>query len=366
MTKEDSKAAQVPALKASKAVGGAKFAICVPSSVISRANAKNLEQITHIAYQVAKAATIFQVSEIVILDVPDRRTNENDANKAVEMAGEQGNKKITFNLSNEDLGPAPSAEARKEDVKLQESDENEGNALLFATILQYFVTPPYLVKGVFQDSKFKHKFKYAEKLPKLSTLPFMNSNSSIKDFKEGLSIPKHTPKIKKKNKKVSALKKLQVTKYVNIGKATPLVLEGTEIPVNVRVTIDVKNRKVVSPQTAYGTSGTKGSFGYLVRYAKAFSAIFTELTFPNGYTESIYIQADEYFSPSETSLKTMERSREGTVLLVVGNLLDLKNSFAKESIPGVNEVTDMFDGEIKVPSGLRIEDAVMIGLTKAT
>lgn len=353
----------------SKEQGNSKYAICVPSSIISLRNARNLEQITNIAYQIARAATIFNVSEIVILESPSvtekQALNEAKNQKAVEVEGTGGNKKISFNLSDADIGDKTEAQNDAATQEVVEKGDNESNGLLFATLLQFFVTPPYLVKGVFQDSIFKHKFKYAEKLPKLTTLPFMNNNNVIKDFKEGLSIPKHTPKIKKKNKKVSALKKLQVTKYINIGQTKPLELNGAEIPVNVRVTVDVKNKKVVSPQVAYGVTGTKASFGYFVRYAKSFSSIFTELSFPEGYTESIFVRADDYFNSKKVDLPKISGTSTGQKLLVVSSLEDLNYIFEGENIPGVQNATEMFDGQLEVPEGLRIEDAVMIGLTRA-
>lgn len=363
---EKSKATKKP----TKEHGSTKIALCIPSSVISQSNARNLEQITHVAYQIAKAASVYNVSEIVVLDVPRaeeiQEKLEADANKAVQLEGDKGNKKIKFNISNEEI----IAETKKEDSSheqvLVELPINDNNALLLATLLQYFVTPPYLVKGVFQSSRFNKKFKYAEKLPKLGNLPFMNNNGVLEDFKEGLTVPKHTPKIQKKNKKVSAVKKLKVTKYVNIGQSKLLELNGVEIPVNVRVTVDVKNKKIVSPQEAYGVSGTKGSFGYFVRYAKSFSSIFTQLSFPSGYTESVFVQADDFFSRTPKSdLDTIEKVTKGDVLFVVSDLKDLEYSFSQETIPGVEKVTEMFDSELKVPAGLRIEDAALVALAKA-
>lgn len=356
--------------KPTKAPGPTQIALCIPSSVISHSNARNLEQITNVAYQIAKAASVYNVSEIVVLDIPRaeeiQKKLEADANKAVQLEGDKGNKKIKFNISNEEIMAETKEGHSSETERLVERPENENNALLLATLLQFFVTPPYLVKGVFQASKFNKKFKYAEKLPKIGNLPFMNNNGVLEDFKEGLTVPKHTPKIQKKNKKVSAVKKLKVTKYVNIGQSKLLELNGVEIPVNVRVTVDVKNRKIVSPQEAYGVTGTKGSFGYFVRYAKSFSSIFTQLSFPSGYTESVFVQADDFFSKAPKSdLENIEKVSKGEVLFVVSNLKDLEYSFSQETIPGVEKVTEMFDSEIKVPAGLRIEDATLVALAKA-
>lgn len=365
-TEETAKATRKPA----KIQSSTKVALCVPSSVISKSNARNLEQITNIAYQIAKAASVYNVSEIVVLDIPTadeiQKKLEAEANKAVQLEGDKGNKKIKFNISNEEIVAGAKSEEGPAAEKLVEKEENENNALLLATLLQFFVTPPYLVKGVFRASKYNKKFKYAEKLPKLSNLPFMNNNGVIEDFKEGLTVPKHTPKIQKKNKKVSALKKLKVTKYVNVGQSSLLELNGTEAPVNVRVTVDVKNKKIVSPQEAYGVTGSKASFGYFVRYAKSFSSIFTELSFPSGYTESVFVQADDFFGKAKDSkLDTVDKVGKGEVLFVVSNLKDLEYSFSQEKIPGVEQVTEMFDSQVKVPPGLRIEDAALVALAKA-
>lgn len=348
-----------------KTMSDSSVSLCIPSTIIAESNTRNLEQITNTAYQIAKAATIYNVSEIVILDVPSKsereRREEQVSLQAVQLPGELGNKKIKFG-GEADIKATTSTEP----VVNEQQSKDADNALLFATLLQYFVTPDYLVKSVFKTNKFAKKLLHAEKLPKLSTLPFMNNNSVGRDFKEGLTVAKHTPKVQKKKSKVSAMKKLKVTKYVNVGEAAPLVLTGSEVPVGVRVTVDIKNKQVVSPQVAYGVTGCKSSFGYFVRLAKSFSAVFTELAYPEGYSESLFVQAEDYFgNATPLSLKQTDRASTGQVLLIVSKIGDIAYSFQADSIEGVDNVTDMFDGEIRVPAGLRIEDAAMIGLTRA-
>lgn len=350
--------------KPTKTSGDVTYSLCIPSTIISTSNARNLEQVTNIAYQVAKAASVFQVSEIVILDIPPKQNKE--AVSEVKLEGSTGNVKVKFGDNDSDPIPKAAKTAKiAQDSQESETDNLDSNAILFATLLQYFVTPKYLTKAVFSASKYNKKFKYAEKLPTLSTLPFMNNNNVGDDFKEGLTTPKHTPKVQKRSKKVSALKKLKVTKYVNIGGSTLLELAGKEVPVNVRVTVDVKNKKVVSPQVAYGISGSKAAFGYYVRLAKLITAVFTELSFPDGYTDSVFVNANDYFTDGpETSLEEAQRVSKGNALLVVGKLEHLEHCFKQESIEGVSAVTEMFDSELKVPAGLKIEDAVMVGLSK--
>lgn len=367
-----------PVKKPSKAIGETQYAICIPSTIISSANAKNLEQITFIAYQIAKTATIYNVAEIVILDVPTpskkAEAAEKAATKVVELGSEKGGKKIKFNFNDDEIAK-PDADKPKEPETPADitSDINENNTLLFATLLQYFMTPPYLVKSVFANNKFNTKFKYAKNLPKISTLPFMSNNNVSSDFREGLTIPKATPKVTKKNKKVSALKKLSVTKYVNIGQSEPFVLDQ-EVPVNVRVTVDLKNNKIVSPLQAYGLIGNKLSFGYHVRYCANFSSIFTESSFPQGYTSTIYVNCDDYFNSNDSidDRSSINKNpelapKDGKVLLVFGNYHDINYSFQsdKANLEGVDSVSEMFDGELAVPKGVRIEDAALIGLTKA-
>lgn len=350
--------------KPTKEASEVTYSLCIPSTIIARTNARNLEQVTNVAYQVAKAATIFQVSEIVVLDIPPTKDQLNAVSE-IKLEGHTGNVKVKFGDSEDD--PKPKSLAKKASDIDEIIDDLDSNALLFATLLQYFVTPKYLTKAVFRESKYNKKFKYAEKLPTLSTLPFMNNNRVGDHFKEGLTTAKHTPKVQKRSKKVSALKKLKVTKYVNIGESTPLELQGKEVPVNVRVTVDLKNKKVVSPSLAYGISGSKAAFGYHVRLAKLITAVFTELSFPEGYTDSIFINANDYFSDStETSLDRAKRLTEGNALIIIGKLKHFEDCFKKDTIEGVNNVTEMFDSELKLPSGLRIEDAVMVGLAKVS
>ena len=367
-----------PVKKPVKAIPETQYSICVPSTIISAANAKNLEQITSIAYQIAKAATIYNVAEVVVLDVPTSSKKqdlaEKEAAKVVELGSNKGGKKIKFNFSDEDILKPTAVEKTKEPetpVDLS-SDLNENNTLLFATLLQYFMTPPYLVKSVFANNQFHTKFKYAQKLPKISTLPFMSNNHVSKDFKEGLTIPKATPKVTKKNKKVSALKKLSVTKYVNIGDAEPFVLDH-EVPVNVRVTVDLKNKKIVSPLQAYGLIGSKLSFGYHVRYCANFSSIFTQCSFSEGYTSTIYVNCDDYFNSNDAieARNSINKNpdlspNDGKILLLFGNYNDIDYSFQndKANLPGVENASQMFDGELPIPKGVKIEDATLISLTK--
>lgn len=322
--------------------------ICIPSTVISDKNGYNLQQITSIVYQIARAATIFQIKEIVVLDIPQ---NEE------ETVG--GKKKFSEELVD---GEEESASTSKEIT----------SSYLLASLLQFFITPPYLIKTIFNKTNCRHpeiinKFKYAYKLPKISTLPFMNSPN--KNFKEGITISKKSPKIVKKGKVVKNTKKIEVTKYVNIGESEPVKLNiKQDIPINSRVTVDLTSKTVVSPEEAYGSQGNMSTFGYYVRICSKFSQIFTESSIETGYSKSIFINCDDYFLKHGKNLDKLGdySPAEENIVLIMGNYNDYQTSFQKDklNLDGVDSMVQMFDNKVDIPGNVRIEDGLLMALTK--
>ncbi|KAK6454917.1 putative RNA methyltransferase [Scheffersomyces xylosifermentans] len=380
--KSEEVSSENPTKKPVKETPKVQVSVCIPSSIIGPKNAHNLEQATAIAYQIAKASTIYNVVEIIILDTPDEEELAKQDKKVVEMGGNKGGKKLKFNFSDEDIVQTKVADEVKEP---EVPSSGAKDSYLLAGLLQFFITPPYLVKTIFSpvinpnpiNKDILKKFKYAYKLPKITTLPFMSNNKVYRDFKEGITIPKETPKVvskKDKSKKVKAEKKISVTKYVNIGEAEPLELNiKREIPVNSRVTVDLKNKSIVSPLQAYGVMGNKSSFGYYIRFCKKFSSIFTESSVPDGYTSSVYVHSDDYFNSNDkiedvTKIKVLDSVPKSdattNVLLVVGNYKDYETSFKRDNLEGVDSVGQMFDGQLAIPDGARTEDALLIALTK--
>lgn len=353
MAKRKSESGDKPTKKPHKSRLDTQFAVCIPSTIISRSNAKNLEQITFIAYQVAKALTIFNVPEIVILDIP----SIHDRNEILERQATKV--KVDNKIKFQDDVDADTADIVDDNISHIDSSGNENNSELLANLLQFFVTPPYLVASMFKKNMLK-KFKYASKLPKLSTLPFMNNNEVHRDFKEGLSIPKKSP----------GKNKLKTTKYINIGESEAFKLDH-EVPVNVRVTVDIKNKKIVSPLTAYGIIGNNSSFGYFTRIAKQFNEIFTKSSFPDGYTSSIFINCDQYFKANDSTANSnddlnsvFQIKDNNKVLLTFGNSRDLEFAFQQDKSIKLTSFTELFDKNIAIQPNVRIEDMVLITLTK--
>lgn len=108
-----------------------------------------------------------------------------------------------------------------------------------------------------------------------------------------------------------------------------------------------------------------------MRVSKNFTSIFTESSVPEGYSSSIYVNCDNYFGGKcGSELQDFDREnihvKGGNVLLILGNWLDIEYSFSREkaNLEGVESANQMFDGELKIPEGVKIEDAALISLTK--
>ncbi|CDK28934.1 unnamed protein product [Kuraishia capsulata CBS 1993] len=330
-----------------------KYTLCVPSTCISRSNAANLEHATHVAYQIAKTAAMFDVGELVVLNVTEA------VEDAVEI-GKAGSKKVIFD--------SEAASSTGKGVETSSKDLSP-ETLTLALLLQFFVTPPYLRKLTFQK-KHQRLFEYAKKLPKLSTLPFMQNGRAYDRYREGLTVPKHSPKVKRKTEsgKTKNPKKLAVTRYVNVGTEELLKLDGKEVPVHVRVTVDINTKTIVSPVAAYGVVGANASFGYQVRVAKKFSSLFTESAYADGYTGTLYVNSGDYFGNSVPDMPSakLETGADSRILVVVGKWKDISDAFLADraTLHGIGSASEMFDGELEIPKGSRVEDGCLISLSK--
>jgi predicted SPOUT superfamily RNA methylase MTH1 len=258
---------------------------------------------------------------------------------------------------------AESTEVDSKKIKFDEPKETiSDEAMLIATVLQYFVTPPYLVKTIFKQ-KFFSNFQYAQNFPMLTRLPFMAPAADSK-YREGLTV--QMGKVSKpQNKKKS--KPLTNTKYVNIGYQEYLELANQQVPLNVRVTVDTSTKKIVSPNEAYSDqTGVNSTYGYHVRIASKFSKVFTESSYPQGYTKTLYVSSGDYHHHVHPKLPKAEVVQGDCLLLIVSKWKELEKMFRMDKFEGVDDVKEFFDGEVSVPWGVRVEDGAMIALTKLT
>ena len=351
------------------------YSLCIPTSILD--NCRNLDQITHVVYQIAKAATLFNVAEIVVLDIPP------------------------LNKGSKDSSPDSKTPIDTRGKKKQRLDDS----FLISTLLQFFVTPPYLVRSVFKR-QYHHYLKIAERLPRLSALPFMRYyNENNNRYREGLAVRMSKPDQPNASTQTKPKKEFKQTKYINIGKSEYLELKAQLVPYNVRVTVDTVERRVVSPTEAYGDYvGAKSAYGYRVRIAHSFGDVFMESSFKDGYMQCLYVNSgDFYFDETlkkyrklETGVPRVtqlvmptpppESNHSGTVesttatatspaaaapiLLVFGKWDHLKRSFEKsrEQFEGCDGPHQLFDGQLELPGAVPqgnvpIEDACMIGLS---
>lgn len=316
--------------------------LCIPSSCIATGTCGSSLQQTSTAHQIARAALLYGVSEIVVYSIPE-----------VKETSATEKKKIVFG----------------EEETRSKQEEYDEDSLKLAGLLQFFITPSYLRKLLFNDLK---SFQHAKKLTKLPGLPFLNHSKGR--YLEGMAIPakiqnkKMAAAIKKKNKTGSMKSKKEIaeessTGKVNVGNKTVIDLENQTVPVGSRVTVDIIDRKVVSPSTAYGSD----SFGYTVRIARNFGKVFTESIYPDGYTFSMYIPSEEFTKHGEIELKKVSQvDRSGHTLLVYGKWTEVQRAVEqdRQELEAVTNPESLFDGRLDVQRGARTEDVVMISLAR--
>lgn len=277
------------------------YSVCIPTTLVS--DCRNLSQITHKVYQVAKFASLFNVSEVVILE-------DNSQASATK-------KKIS-------------------------------TAKLILALLQYFVTPPYLRNTVFKEN-FKPYLAVASKLPRLSTLPFTRYEKQDHGrYREGLTVKMQKPTLARKR----TGKEFKQTKYINIGKPEALALQSQLVPINARVTIDTITRKIVSPQEAYGDfTGMDSQYGYHTRIASSFTDLFMKGPLKEGYTQSIYVPltTKDTHIPALTSLPATGTSPN--ILLVLSAWDTLLRAFEldKDQFVECQGPQEFFDAQLPCP-----------------
>jgi predicted SPOUT superfamily RNA methylase MTH1 len=240
-------------------------ALCLDAAVVS-GHCGNTEQLTYAAYQIARNAVLYKVSEIILLEAP---TSEASA----------------------DAPPYTPA-------------------VLLGALLQYFVTPRYLAKESFR-ALFAAKlitpklFGTASRLPALpgllDTLAPWTGNEKGR-YREGLTVGKSialkmgpgvirektaSGKVKKVKKNKN---KTPLTRHVLVGRSetVEVTLEADQnLPLGVRVLVDTVEKKIV-PARAYT--------GYTVRIVAQYDplGVFTGYTGAGeGYAGAVWVPCAE-------------------------------------------------------------------------
>lgn len=299
-------------------IEGRTVSLSIPADVICRHN-KNLDQLTHAAYEISRSACMFKVNELILLS----------------------------------------------------KDKTDKKVIILGALLQFFITPRYLVKETFakafnNGTLPKNVFNKAKTMPIIPTLmeylqPRVNKECK---YREGISINKNILKHRRKNangKVIKINKNLKTTKFVQVGldKVIELSNEGSNggIPLNVRVTVDMNDKKIVSVKEAWGSSYT----GYAIRIAGSIIEIFTEVNTDivgeDGYDISVIVPTCDFFHKGKYNddIKEVNKEevlkREHVVVVVVDGGENIEE-----------EEKGVFDGKVRVPSGARAEEGAVVAL----
>ncbi|XP_065919026.1 putative methyltransferase C9orf114 isoform X2 [Dysidea avara] len=279
--------------------------IALPGSIID--NAQSAELKTYLAGQIARAAAVFNVDEIIV-----------------------------FNESIQSQGVS-----------------NSTNCNLFlARILQYLETPQYLRKQIFP----KHSdLQYAGLLNPLDA-PHHLRQDEVSEYREGIVLDRPV--------------KSGCGSFVNAGLKKEVQIDKCIKP-NVRVTIQlVPNTKtnpkyltgkVVSPNAPRTDAGIY--WGYTVRLANTFGAVFTESSYKDGYDLTIGTSDKGDDISAQSELPEFKH-----LLLVFGGLQGLEASLESDENLTVDDVSLLFQFYWNTCPNqgsrtIRTEEAILITLS---
>ncbi|XP_053685434.1 putative methyltransferase C9orf114 [Sabethes cyaneus] len=294
------------------------LSIAVPGSILDNAQSQELR--TYLAGQIARAACIFQVDEIIVFD--DRGCINQATDKMGTVDTAQG-----------------STSARRCCVQL-------------ARILQYLECPQYLRKFFFP---MHNDLKYCGLISPLDSQHHLRQASEF-EFREGVVTNKPTKK--------------ERSAFVNVGLLNDVLVDGQLEP-GLRVTVkmpsgvDLKSKKirgkVVSPTLPRQETGIY--WGYNVRIANSLSEVFTKSSYKGGYDLTV--------GTSDTGRNVREIEPNSLkfqhALVVFGGVLGLEPALENDVKLNVDNVELLFDHYVNtVPRQgsrtVRTEEAILISL----
>lgn len=287
--------------------------IAVPGSILE--NAQSPELRAYLASQVARAACIFQVDEIVVFD----------------DYSDEGNLEQSTIQNETGL-----ISARKSCIQL-------------CRILQYLECPQYLRKHLFP---IHADLKYCGILNPLQA-PHHLGSKEVYLYREGVVINKPV-----KNDKGS---------FVNVGLLKDVLIDKVLTP-GVRCTVKLlpqeENSKkikgiVVPPTTPRQDTGTY--WGYSVRIAKSISQVFSQCPYTNGYDLTIGT------SDKGSSVDVFECPVFNHMLILFGGLQGLEIAIESDPILETEDPHVLFDFYLNTlpeqgSKTIRTEEAILITL----
>jgi predicted SPOUT superfamily RNA methylase MTH1 len=252
--------------------------IAIPGSLLKSNMSEQLQ--VHLAQQIARAATMFRVDEIVVYNEEAKPLDMNKFIPNITMVSE---KKVPAHKKGND-----SYYHAEEEEEEEEEDESYNNNhakeeqqskkriisdknILLANILYYLETPPYLRSKLFshvqlfssedlQNELLESKY-YLESIHHLLPLEFPHP------YREGITVENGS--------------------FAYIG-CKKLVKLDEKVQPDMRVTVEIYSEdrqfykgKIVKPSEPRVNKGI--FWGYNVRLASSLSEVFTGCTYPTGY-----------------------------------------------------------------------------------
>ncbi|PKA54354.1 hypothetical protein AXF42_Ash000187 [Apostasia shenzhenica] len=284
--------------------------IAVAGSIID--NAQSQELATLLAGQIARAATIFQVDEVVVFD-----------NKATAV----------------------------NDRAVNNDEEHESGARFLVRILQYLETPQYLRRRLFP---MHSSLKNVGLLPPLDA-PHHVRKHEWSPFREGVTLEVVASGSKGTLIDVGLSKNVRVEHVLEPGLRVTVAMGADR---NLETDFLKKVVGCNNPREEMGLY-----WGYKVRYALNLSSIFKNCPYKNGY--DYIIGTSEHgavISSSELSLTKFQH-----LLIAFGGLAGLEESIEEDSNLKGKGVDDIFHLYLNTCPGqgsrtIRTEEAIFISL----
>ncbi|KAL3641990.1 hypothetical protein CASFOL_012805 [Castilleja foliolosa] len=319
------------------------LSIALPGSIID--NAQSLELATRLAGQIARAATIFRIDEVVIFDsknVPDDASTD---------------------ILDNDLG------------------ENEGGTAFLIRILRYLETPQYLRKSLFpkhNSLRFvgllppldpphhlrKHEWgSYREELCKVGANDGLHLISEFQVWAyDGLHLIAELQCITREKVDGGS-----VRTFVDVGLSKNIMIDEDLEP-GKRVTVDMgTNRNLdAGPRKIVPSSRPREEgmyWGYKVCYAPNISSVFKNCPFQGGYDHRI--GTSEHGLVIKSSELTLPLFRH--LLIAFGGLAGLEECVEEDGNLKGKIVRDIFDSYLNICPNqgsrtIRTEEAIFISL----
>lgn len=328
--------------------------IAVPGSVVSNAQTRELQ--TQLAGQIARAAVVFRVDEVIVFD--------------------DGLGSTLKTLSNYKRGPRRNEEEDQTKISEQSQDKKpepstDPHAFL-ARILQYCECPQYLRRKFFP---MHPDLQFAGLLPPLDA-PHHLRRGDVASFREGVVVDKDAG---------------EDGSYVDCGVPNTLVQIDRVLSPGLRCTVQLDPKSyatskkgsmkgvVVSPTTPRDQDGIY--WGYQVRLASSIKAIFDECPYEGGYDMKVgtsergdvSIDNPKFRLAKKDSLKRSDgdEDRFSHLIIVFGGVAGIEESVdADESMPLSGEDSKkMFDVWVNIAPyqgsrTIRTEEAVFITLSR--